>query len=105
MKLGVWVVLPKGPLTKAMAKKNKLMTAARKSKANNSSADSVAAFKYHPKGKLFSPNQRSKTEAQKFVEGAGRALRRAAKVARKVAKQHSTPICVWEDGKVVAKKP
>jgi hypothetical protein len=46
-----------------------------------------------------------KTEAQEFAEGVGRALRRAAKVARKVAKDHGTPIYVWQDGKVVAKKP
>ena len=48
---------------------------------------------------------KQKTEAQKFAEGVGRALRRAAKVARKVAKAHGTPIYVWENGKVVAKKP
>jgi len=35
----------------------------------------------------------------------GRALRRAAKVARKTARMHGTPIYVWENGKVVAKKP
>lgn len=46
-----------------------------------------------------------KTETKVFLEGVGRALRRAAKVARKVAKDHGTPIYVWEDGKVVAKKP
>ena len=46
-----------------------------------------------------------KTEIQKFVEGVGRALRRAAKVARKTARAHGTPIYVWENGKVVAKKP
>jgi hypothetical protein len=35
----------------------------------------------------------------------GRALRRAATDARNVARMHGTPLCVWEDGKVVAKKP
>ncbi|MCC6967053.1 MAG: hypothetical protein IT391_12335 [Nitrospira sp.] len=35
----------------------------------------------------------------------GAALRRAAKVARKTARMYGTPIYVWEDGKVVAKKP
>jgi hypothetical protein len=35
----------------------------------------------------------------------GRALRRAAKVARKTARMYGTPIYVWENGKVVAKKP
>jgi len=46
-----------------------------------------------------------KAETKVFLEGVGRALRRAAKVARKVAKAHGTPIYVWENGKVVAKKP
>ena len=40
-----------------------------------------------------------------FVQSVGRALRRAAKVARKTAKMYGTPIYVWENGKVVAKKP
>ncbi len=35
----------------------------------------------------------------------GRALRRAAEVARKTARAHGTPIYVWRDGKVVAEKP
>jgi len=35
----------------------------------------------------------------------GRALRRAAKVARKTARMHGTPIYVWKNGKVVAEKP
>jgi len=40
-----------------------------------------------------------------FSRAVGRALRRAAKVARKTAKMHGTPIYIWENGKVVAKKP
>jgi hypothetical protein len=36
---------------------------------------------------------------------AGRALRRAAKVARKTARMYGTPIYVWKNGKVVAEKP
>jgi len=36
---------------------------------------------------------------------AGRALRRAAKVARKTARMHGTPVYVWKNGKVVAEKP
>lgn len=36
---------------------------------------------------------------------AGRALRRAARVARKTARMHGTPIYIWKDGKVVAEKP
>ena len=70
-----------------MAKKNKPTTEVCKSKAKKISTASVTA------------------ETKKFVEGVGRALRRAAKVARKVAKAHGTPIYVWKNGKVVAKKP
>ncbi len=36
---------------------------------------------------------------------AGRALRRAGRVARKTARAHGTPIYVWQNGKVVAQKP
>lgn len=46
-----------------------------------------------------------KKETKAFSEGVGRALRRAAKAARKTAKMYETPIYVWENGKVVAKKP
>jgi len=34
-----------------------------------------------------------------------KALRRSAKVARKTARMHGTPIIIWKDGKVVAEKP
>jgi hypothetical protein len=40
-----------------------------------------------------------------FTRAIGRALRRAAKVARKTARQHGTPVYIWRDGKVVAEKP
>jgi predicted ABC-type ATPase len=40
-----------------------------------------------------------------LTEAAGRALRRSARVARKIARMHGTPIYVWRDGKVVALKP
>ncbi len=33
-----------------------------------------------------------------FSEAVGRALRRAAKAARKIAKMYGTPIYVWENG-------
>jgi hypothetical protein len=39
------------------------------------------------------------------LAGAGRALRRAALVARKTARMHGTPIYISRDGKVVAEKP
>ena len=40
-----------------------------------------------------------------FAAGVGRALRRAAQDARKTARMYGTPLYVWENGKVVAKKP
>jgi hypothetical protein len=49
--------------------------------------------------------KKRQTENTRFVQSIGRALRRAAKAARKTAKMYGTPIYVWEDGKVVAKKP
>jgi hypothetical protein len=48
-------------------------------------------------------NDRAQTEA--FVRAVGRALRRAAKTARKTASAHHTPLYIWRNGKVVAKKP
>jgi hypothetical protein len=51
---------------------------------------------------------KAKTHARKpesFAAGVGRALRRAAKTARKTARMYGTPIYVSEGGKVVAKKP
>jgi predicted ABC-type ATPase len=44
-----------------------------------------------------------KTES--FADGVGRGLRLAARSARKTARLHGTPIYVWENGRVVAKKP
>jgi hypothetical protein len=46
-----------------------------------------------------------KRQTDEFVTAVGRALRRAAKVARKTARMHGTPIYVWKNGKVVAEKP
>ncbi len=40
-----------------------------------------------------------------FAAAVGRALRRSARVARKTARAHGTPIYIWRDGKVVAEKP
>lgn len=48
---------------------------------------------------------KTQEERKAFVRGVGRALRRAAKAARKTARIHHTPIYIWKDGKVVAKKP
>jgi len=46
-----------------------------------------------------------KTETKLFTQSVGRALRRAAKAARKTARAYDTPIYVWRNGKVVAEKP
>jgi hypothetical protein len=43
--------------------------------------------------------------SQEFSAAVGRALRRAAKVARKTARMHGTPVYIWKNGKVVAEKP
>jgi len=40
-----------------------------------------------------------------FSASVGRALRRAARNARKTASEHGTPLYFWRDGKVVAEKP
>lgn len=48
---------------------------------------------------------RNHRHAKNSLAGAGRALRRAALVARKIARAHGTPIYIWRDGKVVAEKP
>lgn len=50
--------------------------------------------------------RKSKPQTSKeFSDAVGRALRRAAKVARKTARMHATPIYIWKNGKVVAEKP
>ena len=46
-----------------------------------------------------------KKETRLFSAAVGRALRRAAKVARKIARMHETLICVWKNGRVIADKP
>jgi hypothetical protein len=43
--------------------------------------------------------------SESFTAGVGRALRRAAKAARKAARMHGTPIYISEGGKIAAKKP
>jgi hypothetical protein len=40
-----------------------------------------------------------------FAEEVARALRRAAKDARRIARMYRTPLYVWENGRVVAKRP
>ncbi len=49
---------------------------------------------------------RAKTHRQQdFAAGVGRALRRAAKDARKTARMYGTPVYVLKNGKIVAEKP
>jgi hypothetical protein len=43
--------------------------------------------------------------AKTFATKVGRALRRAARVARKTARAHGTPVYVLKNGKIVALKP
>jgi hypothetical protein len=53
-----------------------------------------------------SRKKNKKTEKMNdFSAGVLRALRRAAKVARKTARFHGTPIYIMRDGKIVAEKP
>ena len=49
--------------------------------------------------------RRNRSKPSQFSKQVGAALRRAAAVARKTARTYGTPIYVWENGKVVAKKP
>jgi len=59
--------------------------------------------------KLLEPVTRRKPvrakNAESFATGVGRGLRLAARAARKVARAHGTPVYVWENGRVVAKRP
>jgi hypothetical protein len=48
---------------------------------------------------------RPRKKPESFAEGVGRGLRMAARSARRTARMYGTPIYVWENGKVVAKKP
>lgn len=48
---------------------------------------------------------RKKATPSPSAKQVGAALRRAAKVARKTARMYGTSIYVWENGRVVAKKP
>jgi len=55
---------------------------------------------------LMKAKTRVKTSrSEDFAAGVGRALRRAAKDARKIARMYGTPIYVLKNGKVVAEKP
>ena len=49
--------------------------------------------------------RRTAKKKSDFAEAVGRGLRRAARDALKTARMYGTPIYVWENGKVVAKRP
>ena len=44
-------------------------------------------------------------EDKRFFDSVKRAMPAAARRARKIARMYGTPIIVWENGRVVAKKP
>lgn len=46
-----------------------------------------------------------KQPKSEFAQQVMRAMKRAAKVARKIAKMHGTPIAVSRNGRVIALKP
>lgn len=48
---------------------------------------------------------RKNKKSDDFAKGVGIALRKAARTARKTARMYGTPIYVWENGRVVAKRP
>lgn len=48
---------------------------------------------------------KTKSDGKEFALQVGRALRRAAKVARKTARMYGTPVYVLRDGKIVAERP
>ncbi len=50
-------------------------------------------------------SKQKQPKPNEFSRGVGRALRRAARAARKIARMHGTPIYVMRDGKVVAVEP
>ena len=57
------------------------------------------------RARTMTTRRKSPKKPESFAAGVGRGMRRAARTAREVARVHGTPIFVWEDGKVVAKKP
>jgi antitoxin HigA-1 len=57
------------------------------------------------KEKSLKAKTRARARRQSFAAGVGRALRRAAKDAQKIARMYGTPLYFWENGKVVARKP
>ena len=48
---------------------------------------------------------RTSPENRRFFAGVKRAMPKAARRARALAKMHRTPLVLWQDGRVVLKKP
>jgi hypothetical protein len=44
-------------------------------------------------------------ENQRFYAAVARSMRRAARRARELARMHRTPLYVWENGRIVARRP
>lgn len=49
--------------------------------------------------------KRHTLKTDEFAKSVGKALRRAGKRARAIAKMHGTPVYFMRDGKIVAEKP
>jgi hypothetical protein len=50
-------------------------------------------------------SSKSLNKNPKFAARVERALVRAGESARRIARMHGTPIYIWENGKVIAKRP
>lgn len=50
-------------------------------------------------------SSKTKPKVTELAKEVGKALRRAAKQARKTARMHGTPIAIMKDGKVISIKP
>jgi hypothetical protein len=72
-----------------------------RSSPDNVGDEPVTLKKKFTKTKLQANTRRLKN----FADGVGRALRRAAKEAGRIARMHGTPVYVWKNGKAVAEKP
>jgi hypothetical protein len=48
---------------------------------------------------------RTSRENERFFAAVKRAMPKAARRAREVAKRYGTPLVLWQDGRVVLKKP
>jgi hypothetical protein len=49
--------------------------------------------------------KRVSPENKRFFDSVARAMKRLPQRVRKTAKMYGTPIIVWENGKIVEKKP